>query len=75
MSIEAAAQALHAARRDGQRIDLVSNCWPDIGLDEARKVAQQFVALSGEAHIGFKLGFTSAAMRDQMGSRNPITAC
>ena len=71
MSIEAAAQALHAARRDGQRIDLVSNRWPDIGLDEARKVAQQFVALSGEAHIGFKLGFTSAAMRDQMGIAEP----
>lgn len=71
MSIDAAAQALHAARRDGQRIDLVSNRWPEIGLDEARKVAQQFVALSGEAHIGFKLGFTSAAMRDQMGIAEP----
>jgi 2-keto-4-pentenoate hydratase len=71
MSIDAAAQALHAARRDGQRIDLVSNRWPELNLDEARKVAQQFVALSGEAHIGFKLGFTSAAMRDQMGISEP----
>lgn len=71
MSIDAAAQALHAARRDGQRIDLVSNRWPELNPDEARKVAQQFVALSGEALIGFKLGFTSAAMRDQMGISEP----
>jgi 2-keto-4-pentenoate hydratase len=66
-AIEEAAQALHEARRDGQRIDLVSNRWPQIGLNDARAVAQCFVSLSGETHVGFKLGFTSAAMRAQMG--------
>jgi 2-keto-4-pentenoate hydratase len=65
--MEQAAQALHEARRAGQRIDLVSKSWPQIGLHQARAVAQRFVSLGGEAHVGFKLGFTSAAMRTQMG--------
>lgn len=30
-------------------------------------MALRFVDFSGEAHVGFKLGFTSAAMRSQMG--------
>jgi 2-keto-4-pentenoate hydratase len=66
-AIEEAAQALHEARRAGQRIDLVSNRWPQIELNDARTVAQRFVGLSGESQVGFKLGFTSAAMRTQMG--------
>jgi 2-keto-4-pentenoate hydratase len=70
-AIEEAAQALHGARLSGQRIELVSNRWPQIRLKDARAVAQRFVALSGEAHVGFKLGFTSAAMRSQMGIGEP----
>jgi 2-keto-4-pentenoate hydratase len=70
-SIEEAAQALHDARRTGQRIDLVSNRWPQIELNDARAVAQRFVGLSGKAYVGFKLGFTSAAMRSQMGIGAP----
>jgi 2-keto-4-pentenoate hydratase len=66
-AIEEAAQALHEARQTGQRIDLVSNRWSQLSLNDASAVAQQFVALSGEAQVGFKLGFTSAAMRSQMG--------
>ena len=54
----------------GQRIDLVSNRWPEFGLDDASAVAQRFVALSSEAQVGFKLGFTSAAMRDPDGDRS-----
>ena len=70
-AVEAAALALHEAGRTGQRIDLVSNRWPEIGLNDARNVAQQFVALNGEARVGFKLSFTSVAMRDQMGITEP----
>jgi 2-keto-4-pentenoate hydratase len=66
-AVEEAAKALHEARVSGQRIDLVSSRWPQIGLDDASAVAQRFVALSGEEQVGFKLGFTSAAMRSQMG--------
>lgn len=70
-AIEEAAQALHEARCTGQRIELVSKCWPQIGLDEARAVAQRFISLGGEDQVGFKLGFTSAAMRSQMGIGEP----
>jgi 2-keto-4-pentenoate hydratase len=70
-AVEEAAQSLHEAKRNGQRIDLVSNRWPQIGLGDAYAVAQRFVDLGGGAHIGFKLGFTSAAMRTQMGIAEP----
>jgi 2-keto-4-pentenoate hydratase len=70
-AVEEAAQALHEARRNGQRIDLVSSRWPQIGVKDARVVAQRFVDLGGEPHVGFKLGFTSAAMRIQMGIAEP----
>jgi 2-keto-4-pentenoate hydratase len=70
-AVEEAAQALHQARQAGQRIDLVSNRWTQIGLHDARAVAQRFVGLSGEAQVGFKLGFTSSAMRTQMGIAEP----
>jgi 2-keto-4-pentenoate hydratase len=70
-AIQEAAQALHDARRYGQRIGLVSSRWPQIGLNDARAVAQRFVGLGGEDQIGFKLGFTSAAMRNQMGIAEP----
>jgi len=55
-AIEEAARALHDARRDGQRIDLVSNRWPQIGFNDAYAVARRFVGLGGETHVGFKLG-------------------
>jgi 2-keto-4-pentenoate hydratase len=66
-AIEESALALYEARRNGQRIDLVSNRWPQISHKDAHAVAQRFVGLGGEDQIGFKLGFTSAAMRTQMG--------
>lgn len=40
-------------------------------MGDARAIASRFVALSGSAHIGFKLGYTSAAMRAQMGISEP----
>lgn len=70
-AIEAAAQALYAARRAGTRIGLISQRWPQFGIDEARAVAQRFVALGGEKPTGFKLGYTSTAMREQMNIAEP----
>lgn len=59
------------AQRNGRTLDLLTMRWPDADLAVAEKIAAATVALSGEAVVGIKLGFTGSAMRDQMNIAAP----
>jgi 2-keto-4-pentenoate hydratase len=69
--ITAAAEALLQARRSRQPIATLTTHWP--GLDEtgAYAIARATEALLAEPRVGYKLGYTSAAMRAQMGVDQP----
>jgi 2-keto-4-pentenoate hydratase len=66
-----AAARLREAQRERRPIAPLSREWA--GLDERAAYAIQFenVAASGEPVVGFKLGYTSAAMRAQMKIDSP----
>ncbi|MDB5698972.1 MAG: hypothetical protein JWN69_1776 [Alphaproteobacteria bacterium] len=53
------------------RIAPLSDSAPDLGEEEAYQVAARTFARRGRRQIGFKLGYTSAAMRQQMNIANP----
>lgn len=59
------------AEQKCQPIDLLTNEFPDLTEDDAYKIARLTFEARGEPAIGFKLGYTSAAMRIQMGIRQP----
>lgn len=66
-----AAAALRRARMDRAPIEVLSANWP--GLDEAGAYAIQRAtqAIDAAQPAGYKLGYTSAAMRAQMGIEHP----
>ena len=70
----AAARALRQARQAGRTLDVLLSDSLSFSLDDAYRVQDQVTALrlaGGERRAGWKLGYTSAAMRAQMGIASP----
>lgn len=66
-----AALALADAERDRAPVALLTRAIPDLTRAEAYEIAALRVAEIGRGIIGYKLGYTSAAMREQMGISEP----
>jgi len=69
--VAAAADALVAARRSCRPIATLTTHWPDLSEADAYAIARATEALLAEPRAGYKLGYTSAAMRAQMGVDQP----
>jgi 2-keto-4-pentenoate hydratase len=69
--VAAAADALVAARRSRRPIPTLTTHWPDLNESDAYAIARATEALLAEPRVGYKLGYTSAAMRAQMGVDQP----
>lgn len=72
--IEAAAEALFTAEREGRQIGLLSRAHPGITLDQAYAVQAALVArkrAAGAKAVGWKIGLTSRAMQQQLGIDTP----
>jgi 2-keto-4-pentenoate hydratase len=70
----AAARSLRSARRAGRTLDVPLSRSPGLSLADAYRVQDQMTALrlaDGERLAGWKLGYTSAVMRAQMGIEAP----
>ena len=70
----AAARALVSARRAGRTLDVLLSSEAGLSLADAYRVQDQVTALrlaGGERRAGWKLGYTSAVMRAQMGIDAP----
>jgi 2-keto-4-pentenoate hydratase len=70
----AAARALRSARDEGRTLDVLLSRSPGLSLADAYRVQDQVTALrlaGGEKLAGWKLGYTSAVMRAQMGVEAP----
>ena len=70
----AVARALRRARREGRTFDVLLSEERSLGLADAYRVQDQVTALrlaDGERRAGWKLGYTSAVMRAQMGIAAP----
>lgn len=70
----AAARALRSARGEGRTLDVLLSRSPGLSLADAYRVQDQVTALrlaDGEKLAGWKLGYTSAVMRAQMGVEAP----
>ncbi len=66
-----AALALVAAERDGRPIAPLTDDLPDLSVEEAYRIARLRTAAMARPTVGYKLGYTSAAMRAQMGVEEP----
>lgn len=66
-----AADALAAAERNGRPIAPLTDAMPDLSTAEAYRIAAMRTVALGRATVGYKLGYTSAAMRAQMGVEEP----
>ena len=70
----AAARSLRSARRAGRTLDVPLSRSPGLSLADAYRIQDQMTALrlaDGERLAGWKLGYTSAVMRAQMGIEAP----
>jgi len=70
----AAARSLRSARRQGRTLDVLLSSESGLSLADAYQVQDQMTALrlaGGEKRAGWKLGYTSAVMREQMGIDAP----
>lgn len=70
----ALAAELREAERNGTPVALFTDRFPQFGWDDARAVAQardQLRVGDGEQPTGYKLGWTSAAMREALGIARP----
>ena len=70
----AAARALRSARQAGHTFDVLLSAERGLSLADAYRVQDQVTALrlaDGERRAGWKLGYTSAVMRAQMGIEAP----
>ena len=70
----AAAAALHRARQAGQTFDVLLSDEFRLSLEDSYRIQDGVTAARlahGERHAGWKLGYTSAAMRAQMGVTAP----
>jgi 2-keto-4-pentenoate hydratase len=69
--IAAAAEALTRAGRTRTPIATLTTHWPELDEGGAYAIARASEALRAEPRVGYKLGYTSAAMRAQMGVDQP----
>ncbi|HVV22654.1 MAG TPA: fumarylacetoacetate hydrolase family protein [Pseudonocardiaceae bacterium] len=70
---EPLAAALHQARREHRLLD-ADHGWPALSLEQAYAVQARLTELrltEGRCAVGYKLGYTSAVMRRQMGIPAP----
>jgi 2-keto-4-pentenoate hydratase len=70
----AVAAALYSARQAGATLDELLSAELGLSVEDAYRVQDRMTALrlaSGERITGWKLGYTSAAMREQMGVASP----
>ncbi|WP_439639241.1 2-keto-4-pentenoate hydratase [Nevskia sp.] len=65
------AHELATAEREGRRIRLLTEQVPDLSIAEAYTITRLRFAHLGRARVGYKLGYTSRAMREQMGIAEP----
>ncbi len=68
------AEQLHEARRTAVPTDFITSSFPDLGWADARAIARHSDELrlaDGETQIGWKLGWTSSAMRTALGIDRP----
>ncbi len=71
---EAVAAELFDAARSATPIPLLTERFPDMDWDDARRIARatdQLRLAAGDGQIGYKLGWTSAAMREALGIDRP----
>jgi 2-keto-4-pentenoate hydratase len=66
-----ASSALWRARLERAPIEVLTARWPDLDETAAYAIARATQALLGQQRVGYKLGYTSAAMRAQMGVEHP----
>lgn len=69
--LAAAAQALALAEERRCPIAPLTNSLPELSEAEAYAIARLKIVSTGRSAVGFKLGYTSAAMRLQMGIAEP----
>jgi 2-keto-4-pentenoate hydratase len=69
--IVALARALSQAERTGNTIDTLSSRYPDLDEADAYAIAKARLRLRRRRPLGYKLGYTSAAMRRQMNIAHP----
>ncbi len=68
------ATELYCAETSGGSVDLFTARYPELTWDDARAIARRRDELrrnAGETFIGYKLGWTSAAMREALGIDRP----
>jgi 2-keto-4-pentenoate hydratase len=65
------AGALLRAERERAPIDTLSERYPDLDEDDAYAIAREKLRLRQRRTVGYKLGYTSAAMRKQMNIDHP----
>lgn len=70
-TLDRLARELFQAERDGHRVGRLSDRLPDLTESEAYEVAATNIRTRGQRTVGFKLGYTSAAMRQQMNIAHP----
>jgi 2-keto-4-pentenoate hydratase len=72
--VERLATDLRHAERSATPVELLTDQHPDLSWDDARAVARatdRLRADEGDTMLGYKLGWTSAAMRDALGIDRP----
>lgn len=65
------ARELFEAERAAHRVERLSDRLPDLTEAEAYEIAATNIRMRGQRTVGFKLGYTSAAMRQQMNIAHP----
>lgn len=68
---EGAVAMLLEAERTRTAILPLTDSYPEMGEEAAYRVQEEFFAARGSTQVGYKLGFTSRAMREQMGIEKP----
>ena len=70
VDVDSAADELLAAYRSGRTLPPLTGTYPGLTVDQAYAVQQRQVVTrtnAGARIVGFKIGLTSAAMRQQLG--------
>jgi 2-keto-4-pentenoate hydratase len=70
-SIQESAALLFNAQQSGQTIDLISKRFPDLTSEDAYQIQEINIKRSEMPIFGYKLGYTSVQMREQMNISEP----